>query len=243
VVVWVPGEPPLAASWFRSILSSSDRLLVDSSLFSVPAATFRGLTHLTGSFERMELADFEWLRLLPWRRAIAASFEPPEAREAARLGLERVTFLEGTSGGPAGSTLQLRTGTNRPPEEAHLRPEGKARQTVLADEIPVDTAASAASLLLRFWILQRAHARTFVWVHPEEGRVTHTLRREVPREDPARGIVSIRFEGRTLHDGPFRLEDPAPSADRLPHLADFVRLIGGQSDHPMMAAAASKAVR
>src|SRR5207249_437303 len=138
VVVWVPGEPPLAASWFRSILSSSDRLLVDSSLFSVPAATFRGLAHLTGSFERMELADFEWLRLLPWRRAIAASFEPPEAREAARLGLERVTFLEGTSGGPAGSTLQLRTGTNRPPEEAHLRPEGKARQTVLADEIPVD---------------------------------------------------------------------------------------------------------
>jgi hypothetical protein len=219
LVVWVPGEPPLAASWFRSILS---------------AATFRGLAHLTGSFEGIELADFEWLRLVPWRRAIAAAFEPAEAREAARLGLDRVTFLEGVAGGSAGSPQQPRSDSNRPREEAPLRTEGRARQTVLADEVPVDTAASASSLLLRVWILQRAHARTFVWAHPDEGRASHTLRRDVPRDDPTRGITSIRFEGRTSH-GPFRLEVPAPSADRPPQLADFVRLIGGQPDHPMMA--------
>jgi len=205
-VIWVPGEVPHAEAWFRLLLASADRLLVDSSRFSAPSAAFRALTRITGSFQVVQLADFEWTRLAPWRRAIAAAFDPPAAREAALQGFERVTFLE-------------------------RRAAGRARRTqgVLADEAPAEEAASAASLMLRAWMGRHARVDAFTWQFTDAPGVSDSI---AGAWDPSRGIRMIRFEGRAA-GVPLTFELPAP-LDGEPGLADYVLLIGGQPDNPLL---------
>lgn len=206
VVIWAPGEVPHAEAWFRLLLASSDRLLIDSNRFSAPSAAFLALARITGSFERVQLADFEWARLAPWRRAIASAFDPPAAREAALQGFQRVTFVE--SGGA-----------------------GRARpiQGVLADEAPSEAGASAPSLLLKAWMGRHVHAHSFAWDLSGAGPAPPSL---PGAADAGRGIRLIRFEGRAAGD-PLTIEVPAPASGE-PGQADYVMLIGGQPDNPLL---------
>lgn len=208
VVIWVPGKDvPLAASWFRTMLDSADRLVLDSGLLPIPSATLRALRHLTSSFRTIDFVDFEWLRLVPWRRQITEAFDRAPAREAAREGFERVTFYE-----PA--LPSSRHGAHGP-------------QTVIADESPAENAASAASLLLRSWIAARASVRAFAWSEPDA--VQGDLAAEGPSSHPLQGIG---FEGR-VSGQPFRLVVKAPAAIAEPFPDDLARLIGGQPDNPL----------
>ena len=255
VALWVPGEVPHREPWFRTLLTSVDRILIDSSRFASPAHTFRALAHLTGSFERVKPADFEWVRLAPWRRAIAAAFDPPAAREAALLGLERITFFEPPGDGPSGTR------------------GASAAQDVLAGESPADAAASASSLLLKAWISKLARVRSFAWSAPPApgepqarpqpdkpargaagstgatggtgaagGAGAHlatTPAGDLARscgpadEDLSRGIRTIRFEGQGS-GGRMVLDIPGPAHGGAPAPADFAMLIGGQPDNPLL---------
>ncbi len=206
VVIWVPGEVPHAEPWFRILLASSDRLLIDSSRFSAPSASFLALARITGSFERVRLADFEWARLAPWRRAIASAFDPPAAREAALQGLERVTFVE-----------------SRAPAQA------RPAQGVLADEAPAEAGASAPSLLLKAWMGRHARVHSFAW----DLSGADSIPPSIPGAgDAGRGIRLIRFEGRAA-GSPLTIEVPAPKNGE-PGQSDYVMLIGGQPDNPLL---------
>jgi hypothetical protein len=206
VVTWVPGEVPHAEAWFRLLLASSDRLLIDSSRFSAPSASFLALARITGSFERVRLADFEWARLTPWRRAIASAFDPPAAREAALQGFERVTFVESRAAGRA-------------------RPV----QGVLADEAPAEAVASAPSFLLKAWMGRHARVHSFAWDLFGDRSAPPSI---PGAGDAGRGIRLIRFEGRAA-GSPFTIEVPAPTNGEPDH-ADYVMMIGGQPDNPML---------
>lgn len=252
VVVWIPGgEVPLAASWFRSVLDFTDRLVLDSSLLQVPSAAFRGLRHLMGAPRTLDIADFEWSRLAPWRREIAAAFDPTLPRQAAQEGFDRVTFLE-----PSLSASTGRLASTSGP------------QSVLADEDPGETTASAGSLLLRSWIAARVAVRSFAWAGIEtmdekdmpdaaveaqgakvsKGRNSSKGKRAAPEAsrgtwvepadpnapvEPTRRIPhEIRFDGRAS-GAPFELRVRAPRAPAGLVPDDLARLIGGQPDNPM----------
>ena len=140
-VIWVPGELPLAAPWFRALVASSDRLLIDSSFFASPGETLSALTQMVGSLAGVDLADFEWLRLAAWRHAVAAAFDRVEAREAAREGFERVTFFEQTPSTEASAaSLLLRAWiascVRTRSFEWHLPREGGATSPPASDASP-----------------------------------------------------------------------------------------------------------
>ena len=255
VVVWTPGEPAFAASWFRTLLGSADRLMIDSKLFGAPAAAFRALDRL-----HVALADFEWLRLAPWRAAIAEAFRDDEGKRAAKEGFERVTFYE--TAGPAATDAAAAT---------------SARQHVMADESRPIERASSASLLLRAWRLRCARVQAFVWsgsqsAAPAPGRAagaaaggrpaglasragasaalpaSHRLEDASVSDaseslwdtEASRGIDSILFEGPApagkANGKPserFHRLVHAPASQRPLGASDFAELIGGQRDNPM----------
>ncbi|HEU0167146.1 MAG TPA: glucose-6-phosphate dehydrogenase assembly protein OpcA [Chloroflexota bacterium] len=90
VFVWWPGETPFHHHIYAQLRELADRFVVDSSDFAKPADDIVGLAHAAHFADRCAFSDFNWARLGPWREAIAAFFDPPEARACA----DRLRHLE-----------------------------------------------------------------------------------------------------------------------------------------------------
>jgi glucose-6-phosphate dehydrogenase assembly protein OpcA len=74
---WV-GDPLFAA-----LLEMSDRMIVGATRSADPAAWLAELERLTAPSDRpRRVLDLAWARLEPWREAVAALFDSPEARRA-----------------------------------------------------------------------------------------------------------------------------------------------------------------
>jgi glucose-6-phosphate dehydrogenase assembly protein OpcA len=83
--LWWLGTPPWDADDFKEVLPGIDTLIVDSADFERPYENFLQLAQVAASVaEPSGVADFEWVRLHPWREALASAFAPPH-----RLGLLR----------------------------------------------------------------------------------------------------------------------------------------------------------
>jgi len=79
VTVWWPGEPPLGAVPTQTLLESTDRLVVDASIWSGDGlARLRQLASLYDRFPRLSIRDFALVRQSRWREAIASVFDMPE---------------------------------------------------------------------------------------------------------------------------------------------------------------------
>ena len=79
VTVWWPGEPPLGAVPTQSLLESTDRLVIDASIWSGDGLVrLRQLASLYDRFPRLSIRDFALVRQSRWREAIASVFDMPE---------------------------------------------------------------------------------------------------------------------------------------------------------------------
>lgn len=78
VAMWWVGDLPGDRSYVKALLESTDRLIVDSSLFNSPA-DLDLLSKVTGDVATAP-ADLNWIRLEEWRAATAAVFDPATAR-------------------------------------------------------------------------------------------------------------------------------------------------------------------
>ena len=77
--MWWLDTPDLRSPELADALRVADALLLDSSHFQRPYQTFIGLADLVDrSHHRLGLADFQWVRLAPWREAVAQFFAPEE---------------------------------------------------------------------------------------------------------------------------------------------------------------------
>lgn len=79
--LWWVGTPPFGKSELGEALGICDAVVVDSSRFTAPYRSFLELTELaSSSHKRMEIADFQWARLEPWRESVAQFFSPAGRR-------------------------------------------------------------------------------------------------------------------------------------------------------------------
>ncbi|MEP7379299.1 MAG: glucose-6-phosphate dehydrogenase assembly protein OpcA [Chloroflexota bacterium] len=77
VVLWWPDDPPFGSKQFDEVVSTADRLLVDSGTFHEDsgAARLTGLaTVIAGG---VAVTDIGWLRLSLWRELLAGLFDHP----------------------------------------------------------------------------------------------------------------------------------------------------------------------
>src|SRR5487761_1624096 len=75
-LLWWPGDPPFAQPAFRSLTSTAERVLVDSSEFSDPLTELLNLANLgIAGRGRIDLSDFNWHRLIDWREIVAQFFD------------------------------------------------------------------------------------------------------------------------------------------------------------------------
>jgi glucose-6-phosphate dehydrogenase assembly protein OpcA len=76
--LWWLGSPPLRESSLHRTLEIVDCLIVDSAAFERPLDSFLDLAGLADSLagQGLGVADFHWIRLLPWRETIARFFAP-----------------------------------------------------------------------------------------------------------------------------------------------------------------------
>lgn len=75
--LWWLGTPPWDAEAFREVLPGVNTLVVDSSDFDRPYEGFLALSEIADNLLPYQgVADFEWVRLHPWREALAQTFAP-----------------------------------------------------------------------------------------------------------------------------------------------------------------------
>ncbi len=89
-VVWWNGPAVTGDHLFEDMLDIADRILVDSSSMTDPAADFAVLGDVVSSSHHARVTDALWHRLLAWRQAFAQAFDQP----AARIDLEHVRSVE-----------------------------------------------------------------------------------------------------------------------------------------------------
>ena len=76
VVLWWPDDPPFGTRQFNEIVSTADRLLVDSGSFNEDGGKrLAGLATVVAN--GVSVTDVGWLRLNLWRELLAAMFDHP----------------------------------------------------------------------------------------------------------------------------------------------------------------------
>lgn len=81
--LWYPGQPPLADRRFARLARVADRLILDSLEFPRGGRFLARAAELARQDDGCpSLADLNWGRLIPWRRALAHFFDLPECRWA-----------------------------------------------------------------------------------------------------------------------------------------------------------------
>jgi glucose-6-phosphate dehydrogenase assembly protein OpcA len=88
--LWWLDTPDMRSGELSDALRICDALLLDSSRFQRPYQTFIGLAEMVDrGHQRLGVADFQWIRLSPWREAIAQFFAPRE-RSSLMRGISEV---------------------------------------------------------------------------------------------------------------------------------------------------------
>ena len=76
VVLWWPDDPPFGTRQFNEVVSTADRLLVDSGSFNEDGGKrLAGLATVVAN--GVSVTDIGWLRLNLWRELLAAMFDHP----------------------------------------------------------------------------------------------------------------------------------------------------------------------
>ncbi|MDE3077302.1 MAG: glucose-6-phosphate dehydrogenase assembly protein OpcA [Chloroflexota bacterium] len=79
VFVWWPGETPFRHHAFVQLRDAANRFIVDSEDFEHPEGELVEMARtVQHALQHCAFSDFNWLRLAPWRAAIAELFDPPE---------------------------------------------------------------------------------------------------------------------------------------------------------------------
>ena len=79
LVLWWRARPDPNDKLLSQLLQVCDQVILDSALFSLPAADLsRLVSHLRRETERIPFGDINWARLTPWRELIAQFFDVPE---------------------------------------------------------------------------------------------------------------------------------------------------------------------
>jgi len=91
VYLWWLHDPPTEKSLFESLVTLSNRLIVDSSSFSTPEESMRVLSSLVSSTTHASsaISDLNWGRLTPWRELVAQFFDSTEYLPYL-IGLDRI---------------------------------------------------------------------------------------------------------------------------------------------------------
>ncbi len=80
VYLWWANDLPSDNAIFRSLISISNRVIIDSSKFSLPEEQIRTLSSLLQASPSCRLSDFNWSRLTIWRELVAQFFDVAEYR-------------------------------------------------------------------------------------------------------------------------------------------------------------------
>jgi len=96
VFTWWEGTPPFGQEVFAELTSVTDRLIVDSAVFTDPIGDLRRLAATIGTIAPA-VTDCAWGRLTPWRELLAAPFSGPYLRPD-RVRWVRVDAVEPTAG-------------------------------------------------------------------------------------------------------------------------------------------------
>ncbi len=78
--VWWKATPNTEQELFRSLCEASNCIIMDSCYFSDPESEFLKMQELIEN--ETYIADLNWHRLSAWQELIAATFDPPQRREA-----------------------------------------------------------------------------------------------------------------------------------------------------------------
>ncbi|MGF1569084.1 MAG: glucose-6-phosphate dehydrogenase assembly protein OpcA [Nodosilinea sp.] len=78
--IWWKATPSPEQLIFQNLAKSSNCIIVDSSFFSDAEAELKKMQALMEA--KTYIADLNWHRLAPWQELTAATFDPPERREA-----------------------------------------------------------------------------------------------------------------------------------------------------------------
>lgn len=80
VYLWWVDDLPCDNSIFRSLITISNRVIIDSSTFSLPEEHIRTLSSLLQASPSCRLSDFNWSRITIWRELVAQFFDVAEYR-------------------------------------------------------------------------------------------------------------------------------------------------------------------
>jgi glucose-6-phosphate dehydrogenase assembly protein OpcA len=103
-----PGSTLVESPLFEELIEITDRLVIDSSLFTDPESNLRALSILISRHRAPIVGDFAWQRLTPWRLLLAQFFDHPDAlNELDKIEeVELIGRLAGKSG-QSGMTANL----------------------------------------------------------------------------------------------------------------------------------------
>lgn len=78
IYLWWLSDPASDNDLFRHIASVSDRIIIDSNDFSVPAQSIGTLSSFAEHFPDSAVSDINWGRITPWRQLVAQFFDTAE---------------------------------------------------------------------------------------------------------------------------------------------------------------------
>lgn len=82
--LWWDGDISFDAPAFKDMISTCDRLIVESSLCGDALAALPLLAAVCHEEPDQGVSDIDWMRLTPWRNLVAQFFDPLDARPCAR---------------------------------------------------------------------------------------------------------------------------------------------------------------
>ena len=192
VYLWWLDTPPFASKELLDAIRICDALVVDSARFDRPHQSFLGLAEGALSAHRhLGVADFQWVRLEPWREAIAEFFEPKERRSylagIAEVGIDYVgegrgnriaaALLIGWLASALGWKVRRAVGGSGGVVVAHFEVEG-GRQLEVAFR-PVPKAGLAQGEVGAIRIGGASSGRTFQLTVQRDPERAHRLTSEV----------------------------------------------------------------
>jgi len=80
IYLWWVNDLPSNNSIFQRLINVSNRVIIDSSEFSLPEERIRTLSSLLQASPNCALSDFNWSRITPWRELVAQFFDVTEYR-------------------------------------------------------------------------------------------------------------------------------------------------------------------
>src|SRR5581483_10068691 len=205
--LWWLGTPAFDSHELHDAVRIADALVLDSATFARPYQSFIGLADLVErSHKRLGLADFQWVRLTPWREGIAQFFAPSV----------RAPLMQAIS-------------------EVGIDYSGEGRGNRIAASLLTGWLATALGWKLQRAVAGTGGVVSVLY-HAEGWRPVEVVFRSVPRANLAEGeIASVRVAG-SAGGQSFRFSiQRDPERRPPPQTGEFQRLhpTGGDDDAAM----------